>query len=85
MRTISEEEKIMLENQLNLMNYGVFEIRQRLSKLEGWWLVLLAILLVLGAVLVVSMAIWCVSNGHGSFTGAYSWKDLWTLKIECKW
>ncbi|GKU24082.1 hypothetical protein [Clostridium folliculivorans] len=56
-----------------------------LSKYEAWFLVLLAVLLVLAAVLIVAMTIWCVTHGHGTFTGNYSWKDFWTLNVKCQW
>lgn len=61
------------------------KLELELSKLEGWSLVLCAVLLVLAAVYVIGMGIWCAINGHGSFTGRYSWNSLWSFNVQCTW
>ena len=38
---------------------------------EGWWLVFVAVLLALGATVVLGAAVWCMANGKGSF-----WAEL---------
>jgi len=52
---------------------------------EGWFIVLLAVLLCLGATIVLGAAVWCMANGHGSFTGGWKvYKYGVSLEIECK-
>ncbi|MGE7924740.1 hypothetical protein ACQKND_16375 [Viridibacillus arvi] len=51
---------------------------------EGWWLVFIAVLLALGATVVLGAAIWCIANGNGSFTGGVKWDYGIQVKIECK-
>ena len=51
---------------------------------EGWWLVFVAVLLALGATVVLGAAVWCMANGKGSFSGGVKWKDGLQVYIECK-
>lgn len=51
---------------------------------EGWWLVFVAVLLALGATVVLGAAVWCLANGKGSFTGGVKWDSGLSVKIECK-
>ncbi|NEG69846.1 hypothetical protein F6S87_04355 [Bifidobacterium sp. BRDM6] len=39
----------------------------------GWFLVFIAVLIALGAVMIAGMAVWCVVNQHGAFTGEWRW------------
>jgi len=56
-----------------------------LLRLDAWWLVLLAVLLVFGALLLASMAAWCFfANGGRRFSGNWAWGvhgiSIW---LEC--
>lgn len=52
---------------------------------DGWFLVLLAVLLVLAFAMLAAMAIWCLSQGKGRFTGNWKWSQ-WgvSVLIECR-
>lgn len=52
---------------------------------DGWFLVLLAILMVLAFALLAAMAIWCLTQGRGRFTGNWSWNQ-WgvSMFVECR-
>lgn len=51
----------------------------------AWFVVAILALLALGATLFIGMTIWCLTNGHGAFTGAWSYWDLFSVNIECSW
>ncbi|MBR0615473.1 hypothetical protein HF692_18685, partial [Bacillus safensis] len=51
---------------------------------QAWFLVFVAVLLGLGATVVLGAAVWCIANGKGSFTGAVQWESGLKVKIECK-
>ncbi|EPB8164263.1 hypothetical protein JJB67_16165 [Clostridium perfringens] len=55
-----------------------------ISEEEAWFLVFIAVLLALGATVVLGAAIWCVVKGHGSFTGGVKWDSGIQIHIECK-
>ncbi|ENQ3105068.1 hypothetical protein SAMN04488168_1298 [Bacillus sp. 491mf] len=50
---------------------------------QAWWLVFVAVLLALGATVVLGAAIWCLANGKGSFTGGVQWVNGLQVKIQC--
>jgi hypothetical protein len=52
---------------------------------DGWFLVLLAVLVVLAFALLAAMAIWCLAQGKGRFTGNWSWSQ-WGVSVwvECR-
>jgi len=50
----------------------------------GWFLVYVAVLLALGATVVLGAAVWCLANGNGSFTGGVKWENGLQVWIECK-
>ena len=54
-------------------------------KYDAWFLVLLAVLLVLAFAITAALAIWCITNGKGSFSGSWRWNqnglDVW---VECR-
>lgn len=54
-------------------------------RLDGWWLVLIAVLLVFGVAFLASLAAWCFfSNGGKRFTGSWGWgKGGVSVWIEC--
>ncbi|WP_136055181.1 hypothetical protein [Microbacterium sp. K24] len=56
-----------------------------LLRFDGWWLVLLAVLLVFGVAFLASLAAWCfLSNGGKRFTGNWKWdKGGVSVWIEC--
>ncbi|PMB07910.1 hypothetical protein CEN49_11510 [Fischerella thermalis CCMEE 5273] len=51
---------------------------------DGWFLVYVAVLLALGATVVLGAAVWCLANGKGSFTGGVKWANGLQVWIECK-
>lgn len=55
-----------------------------ISEEEAWFLVFIAVLLALGATVVLGAAVWCVVKGKGSFTGGVKWDSGIQLRIECK-
>lgn len=60
-----------------------------LGKLErydvAWFVVAIVVLLGLGATVFIGMTIWCVTHGHGSFTGIWSHRDFFSLNVQCSW
>lgn len=56
-----------------------------MKRLDAWFTVSIAVLLLLGAILYFAMLIWCIRNGKGTFTGSYSWKSLISLRFSCTW
>ena len=52
---------------------------------DAWWLVALAVIIALGATVLIGMAVWCITTGHSSFTGSWAWYNPFTLKIQCKY
>lgn len=56
-----------------------------MKRLDAWFTVSIAVLLLLGAVLYFAMLIWCIRNGKGTFTGSYSWKSLISVRFSCSW
>lgn len=59
-------------------------IRERNVQYNGWFVVLLAVLLTLAFTIVSALAIWCVVYKGGSFTGDWGWQK-WgvSVKAEC--
>ncbi|MEV3938959.1 hypothetical protein AB0K52_23675 [Glycomyces sp. NPDC049804] len=54
-----------------------------LVRYDAWFLVLVAVLLALGATILLGMAIWCVVNQKGRFSGSWHWANGWTISMEC--
>ena len=54
-----------------------------LVRYDGWFLVFVAVLLALGATLLAGMAIWCLANQHGRFTGHWYWNSGLDVALEC--
>ncbi|MFS0895198.1 hypothetical protein [Microbacterium sp. 179-I 3D3 NHS] len=54
-------------------------------RFDGWWLVLLAALLVFGVAFLASLAAWCFfANGGKRFTGSWKWgKSGVSVWLEC--
>lgn len=55
------------------------------QRYEGWFCVLIAVLMALAAVLFSAMMIWCMVNGHGTFTGNYGKHGVDSMNIQCAW
>ncbi|KXZ20524.1 hypothetical protein AXI59_07575 [Bacillus nakamurai] len=51
---------------------------------QAWFLVFSAVLLALGATVVLGSAVWCIAHGHGAFSGHVKWNDGIDIGIECK-
>ncbi|AQX16782.1 hypothetical protein BCR15_09030 [Tessaracoccus lapidicaptus] len=51
---------------------------------DAWFLVFVAVILALAAALLAGMAIWCVVNQKGRFTGNWYWKSGWQVALECR-
>lgn len=56
-----------------------------LVRLDAWWLVLIAVLLVFGVAFLASLALWCfLSNGGRRFSGNWKWGESGvSVWIEC--
>ncbi|GAA2158628.1 MULTISPECIES: hypothetical protein [Glycomyces] len=54
-----------------------------LVRYDAWFLVFIAVLLALGATLLAGMAIWCVVNQQGRFTGSWQWENGIMVNMEC--
>ncbi|WP_129657364.1 hypothetical protein [Rothia uropygialis] len=51
---------------------------------DAWFLVFVAVLLALGATLLLGMAAWCVVKRHGRFTGHWRWANGFSVSMECR-
>jgi hypothetical protein len=52
---------------------------------DAWFLVLLAVLMVLAFAIASALAIWCITNGRGRFTGNWSWNQTGvSVWVECR-
>lgn len=58
---------------------------ETLVKYDGWFLVFLAVLLGLAFTVFAGLAIWCLTTGHGRFSGNWSW-SRWGVSVwaECR-
>lgn len=55
-----------------------------LLRYDAWFLVFTAVLLALGATVVLGAAVWCIAKGKGSFTGSFSFKNFGLkVRLEC--
>ncbi|RJF40782.1 hypothetical protein D4740_10915 [Actinomyces sp. 2119] len=61
-----------------------FRFDQAIVRHDAWFLVFVAVILALGATLITGMAIWCVVNQHGAFTGRWAWKSGLQVYFECR-
>ncbi|MBP2329745.1 hypothetical protein JOF56_010130 [Kibdelosporangium banguiense] len=61
------------------------KIDNGLVRYDAWFLVFVAVILALGAVLLAGMAVWCVVKQHKTFTGSWEFKNF-GLKVyfECR-
>jgi len=59
-------------------------IEERKAQYNGWFVVLLAVLLTLAFTIASGLAVWCVVYKGGSFTGNWEWYK-WgvSVKAEC--
>ncbi|MEU6970003.1 hypothetical protein AB0A71_20140 [Kitasatospora aureofaciens] len=56
-----------------------------LVRYDAWFLVFIAVILALGAVLLAGMATWCVVKQHKTFTGRWQYKNFGlSVYFECK-
>lgn len=61
------------------------EANKLIIRYDGWFLVLLAVLLVLSFILFAAMVIWCFQNGRYQFTGNWDWgADHNHVFVECR-
>ncbi|KUM40274.1 hypothetical protein [Arthrobacter sp. EpRS71] len=60
------------------------KIDDMVIRYDGWFLVLLAVLMVLAFAILGAMAIWCLTSGRGRFVGNWSWSQ-WGVSVwvEC--
>ncbi len=50
---------------------------------DAWFIVFVAVILALGATLLAGMAVWCVTNQKGKFTGHWKWENGVSVSMEC--
>ncbi|MCG7427098.1 hypothetical protein M3A96_06705 [Helcobacillus massiliensis] len=58
-------------------------VDRALVRYDAWYLVFVAVILALGATLLAGMAVWCVVNQKGTFTGSWQWESGVKVKMEC--
>lgn len=68
---------------------AVERVRERLDSMivryDAWFLILLAVLLVLAFVVASALAIWCITNGKGRFSGNWRWdQNGVSVWAECR-
>lgn len=54
-----------------------------LVRYDGWFIVAIGVLIVLGGALLLGMAVWCVVYQRKSFTGAWSFRNGWSVNVQC--
>ena len=60
------------------------EANKLIIRYDGWFLVLLAVLLVLSVVFFAAMTIWCFQQGRFRFTGNWEWGAGYNrVFVEC--
>lgn len=74
-----------MEKAYQAKNELISGIKNRDLQFNAWFLVFLAAILALASTIVAGLAIWCVTNQHGKFTGDWNWslKNV-SLNVECK-
>lgn len=60
-------------------------VKNELVTMDAWFTVMTGVLLVMAGVLYLSMLLWCMRNGRGTFTGSYSWRSLLSVSFQCTW
>jgi hypothetical protein len=60
-------------------------MRNNIVRQDAWFLIGVGILLILGATVYLGLSIWCITNGHGRFTGGMSFTN-WGMSVwaECR-
>lgn len=75
----------LIEKTHELKNDVISSIENRELQFNAWFLVLLAVILALAASISAGLAIWCVTNQHGRFTGNWNWSiKNFKVSAECK-
>ncbi|MFC4337559.1 hypothetical protein [Salininema proteolyticum] len=60
------------------------KIDSALVRYDGWFLVLIAVILALGATLLAGMAVWCLVNEKGRFSGNFRFANGgFYVEMEC--
>jgi hypothetical protein len=60
------------------------KLDRALVRFDAWFLVVIAVILVLGATLLAGMAVYCIVKKGMSFTGSWQYKDFGLkVRIEC--
>ena len=61
------------------------QLKDKLNSCDGWFTIMLAVLLCLAFTIVSALAIWCVTYKGSKFTGNWSWKESGVSVIaECE-
>ncbi|GAA2171864.1 hypothetical protein GCM10009846_07510 [Agrococcus versicolor] len=56
-----------------------------LVRYDAWWLVLVAVILALGATVLIGLAVWCLVTGRGTFTGRFAFaRGGVSISVECR-
>jgi predicted anti-sigma-YlaC factor YlaD len=60
------------------------KLDRALVRFDAWFLVVIAVILVLGATLLAGMAVYCIVKKGMSFTGNWQYKDFGLkVRLEC--
>ena len=69
---------------IQLVNNARSRFDSAIVRYDAWFLVFVTVLLALGATLLAGMAVWCVVNQHGAFTGNWKWDSGISVSMECQ-
>ena len=76
---------VTAQNATDAITAARTKIDEMIVRYDAWFLVFLAVLMVLAFAMLAAMAIWCMSQGKGRFTGNWSWSQ-WgvSVLVECR-
>lgn len=75
----------LIEKTHELKNDVISSIENRELQFNAWFIVLAAVILALAATVSAGLAVWCVTNQHGRFTGNWNWSiKNFKISAECK-
>lgn len=73
----------------NKFTFGLMQLQNRLEnaivECNGWFLILLAVLMVLAFTIYAGLQIWCIVYKGSAFTGKWTWNQNGvSVKAQCK-
>ncbi|WP_133158345.1 hypothetical protein [Staphylococcus pseudintermedius] len=73
------------EKLLEAKNELIINARNKDLQFNAWFIVLLAVILVIATTIFAGLTIWCLTTQHGKFTGNWHWglRGV-SISVECK-